>query len=89
MSMFKRYTFTRHDQPGCEVFAHKVEFTAAHVVFRDPDGEVVVAVLTDSVNDLMPERTAEGAIVQYTSEEALVEASRPRSDAGVGGVDWR
>lgn len=84
--MFKRFTFSHPDQPRSEVFAHRVEFTAAHVVFRDPDGEIILAMSVHSVDNLMPERTADGEVKQFTSEEALEHAAQPRKEDG---LDWR
>lgn len=69
--MFKRFTFFALDGTLCHVYASRADFTAQHVVFKDPDGEIIIAVRADQVEKLRPERNGDGTLVTYTQAEAL------------------
>lgn len=69
---FRQFTFQPPGgEPPATVFAHHVEFTHSHVVFRDPDNEIVVAVYAGDVVNLRPERDDRGVVQFFTSDEAL------------------
>lgn len=75
--MYQQFIFeTPTDEQGI-VFAHNVQFAPSYVVFRDPDGEIIVALNSDGVLQLRPERNAEGNVVRYSRGEAIRLSNTP------------
>lgn len=58
--MFKRFTFRHADNADCVEFAHRVEFTATHVVFRDGSGDITLALKAGDVDSLETTRNEKG-----------------------------